>query len=414
MSETKLIAPQITNFIPEVTVVISAILFVILLFLSIYYLINIGNRFIEKNKRISIDLKLVIKIFAVIVTLYILKLILNKYSIVADTLWALIAGVILSFVINSPVTYLEQKNIKRSYGVLIVYLTIVIIFTILIVSVIPKTLEEVINLLKSTPDLINTSGKIIIDYIDNFNNSFGYDSPFSVNGQQIIEKFMQSINENIGTLQNQLVEYMKNAATGVTAVFSMFLRLFLIFIFSFYFTVDKDKFKYAIIRNLPKEHKDDILYVSRRINTALLDFVKGRLLMAVFVGFLTMIYLLILRVDFAIVIGLITTIADIIPYIGPFLGFIPAVLFALMDSPIKAIWVAVLFVLLQWVENNLIAPKLLGDRTGLNPMLILLAIVVGGGVFGVIGMILGVPVLSIILILLDYAKIKYTKKKQLN
>ena len=79
-----------------------------------------------------------------------------------------------------------------------------------------------------------------------------------------------------------------------------------------------------------------------------------------------MIYLLILRVDFAVVIGIITMIADIIPYIGPFMGFVPTVLFAFIVSPFKALWVAILFVLLQWAENNILAPKLIGDKTGLN------------------------------------------------
>ena len=134
--------------------------------------------------------------------------------------------------------------------------------------------------------------------------------------------------------------------------------------------------------------------------------------MAIFVGFATMVYLLVLRVDFAIVIGLITCVADIIPYIGPFLGFLPAVLFAFMDAPIKALWVAILFLLLQWAENNIIAPKLLSDKTGLNPMLILISIIIGGGVFGVFGMILSVPFASILVILIEFFKMKYNEKNK--
>ena len=79
--------------------------------------------------------------------------------------------------------------------------------------------------------------------------------------------------------------------------------------------------------------------------------------------------------DFAIIIGLITCVADIIPFIGPFLGCAPAVLFAFMDSPMKALWVLILFVIVQWVENNILAPKLIGDSTGLNPLVILISII---------------------------------------
>ena len=123
-----------------------------------------------------------------------------------------------------------------------------------------------------------------------------------------------------------------------------------------------------------------------------------------------MIYLLVLGVDFAIVIGMITTVADIIPYIGPFMGFLPAVLFAFMDSPIKAMWVAILFLIVQWAENNVLAPKLLGDKTGLNPIVILISIIIGGGMFGVLGMMLAVPAVSILIILLDFAKMKYNER----
>ena len=134
-------------------------------------------------------------------------------------------------------------------------------------------------------------------------------------------------------------------------------------------------------------------------------------MLALFVGFLTMIYLLILRVDFAIVIGMITCIADIIPYIGPFLGFVPAVLFAFMDAPLKALWVSILFIIIQWAENNILAPKLIGDSTGLNPLAVLISIIIGGGIFGIWGMVVSVPLVSIILILLDFFKLKYNENK---
>ena len=124
-----------------------------------------------------------------------------------------------------------------------------------------------------------------------------------------------------------------------------------------------------------------------------------------------MISLLIVGVDFAVIIGLITCVADIIPYIGPFLGFAPAVLFALIESPIKAVWVGIIFLAIQWAENNIIAPKLLGDKVGLNPLVILLSIIIGGGMFGVLGMILGVPVVSIMMILIEFFKLKYNEKK---
>ena len=106
--------------------------------------------------------------------------------------------------------------------------------------------------------------------------------------------------------------------------------------------------------------------------------------------------------DFAIIIGLITGIADIIPYIGPFLGFLPAVFFAFLHSPSRALWVAIFFLGIQWVENNVLAPKIIGESTGIHPITVLLALVLGGGIFGIWGMILSIPLIAIVKILYNH------------
>ncbi|MBP2025318.1 AI-2E family transporter [Peptoniphilus stercorisuis] len=408
MNPIKNVAPEISSITPKFIVVAAATLSVILLFLVIYYLINIGNRYIEKNKRIGIDLKRVIKVFSGIIVIYILSIIFKKYSIVGDTVWALFVGMILAFAINPLVNRLEQKNIKRQYGVLIVYLSILIVMVILLVIVIPKTIQEISNLLSVIPSMVEKLGTEFSDFSKSISKSFNL--PGSEPNGDLIRKLQTSLESSIDVIQAQAITKLKSVASGMYVVFSKVLRFILVIIFSFYFTVDKEKFKNKVKRNLPEKYKEDILYVSGRINQALLDFVKGRLLMALFVGFATMVYLLVLRVDFAIVIGMITCVADIIPYIGPFMGFLPAVLFAFMDSPMKALWVAILFVVLQWAENNVIAPKLLGDKTGLNPILILISIIIGGGMFGVLGMILAVPTVSVLIILLDFAKMKYNER----
>ncbi|SMB82924.1 Predicted PurR-regulated permease PerM [Peptoniphilus asaccharolyticus DSM 20463] len=409
MQTMKLQDMGVVNLTPEFLVIGTATLILLLLFLTIYYLINIGNVYIESDKRIRVDLKVIINVLLGIIVLYIFRIILRKFGVVADTLWAIFFGAVIAFVINPIVTFLETKNIKRKFGVLIVYVSIILIFGILMVIVIPKTVQEITNLLLRIPvvfEKLGTDFGKILENLSKDNSSTIYQS-FDL--MKIADGFRDSVMKLLNNLQNSVVDNLKNVGSGVGVVFSKLLRIVLMFIFAFYFTVDKDKFKNSIVKNLPRKYKEDILYLSMRINQALLNFVKGRLLLAFFVGFFTMIYLLILRVDFAIVIGIITMIADIIPFVGPFMGFVPAVLFAFIVSPFKALWVAILFVLLQWAENNILAPKLIGDKTGLNPILVLISILIGGGVFGVLGMILSVPVFSIILILVDYFKIKYNE-----
>lgn len=409
------------------------ILSILLIFLAIYYLINIGNRYIEGKKRINIDLSLITKIFLGILIFYLINILFNKFPILGYTLSSVIIAIIFAYIINPIVNYLERKGVKRQFGVIIVYISAILIFGILIVSVIPKTINEVSNLLTSLPGMVDTLirefnnflsnvfAKFNIELPKNFINIYKETNP-KVNGNvetpQIVSNILDSIkgtiNDLIVKVQGSLMGSLSNVISKLYGFLTSAFRLVLIIIFSFYFSVDKERFMMRVKKAIPNKHREDISYLTRNIDIALQQFIRGRMLMAIFVGLLTMVYLLVLRVDFAIIIGLITCVADIIPFIGPFLGCAPAVLFAFMDSPMKALWVLILFVIVQWVENNILAPKLIGDSTGLNPLVILISIIIGGGIFGVWGMVISVPLTSIIFILVDFIKIKYNDRYSSN
>lgn len=407
---------------------------ILLLSLMIYYLINIGNRFIEGDKRIKIDLKLIIKIFIAIVILYLVTIIFEKYTILGYTLWSLIIGIIFAYVIDPIVNFLERKGIKRPFGVIIVYITTLIVFAILLVTVIPKTITEITNLLASLPPMIDSMSrgltkffyKLAEDYNINLPPSFlnmlsgttdgvSKSAKLVTNSQapltNMFNSFSNAITNILDNVQKSALDSLRSVVVKLYGLVTSTLKIVLVLIFSFYFSIGKEKYLKSFKKSIPNKYREDVNYLAVRINTSLQQFIRGRLLLALFVGFLTMIYLLILRVDFAIVIGMITCIADIIPYIGPFLGFVPAVLFAFMDAPLKALWVSILFIIIQWAENNILAPKLIGDSTGLNPLAVLISIIIGGGIFGIWGMVVSVPLVSIILILLDFFKLKYNENK---
>ena len=410
-----------------------AILSILLIFLAIYYLINIGNRYIEGKKRISIDLQLITKIFIGILILYLITIIFNKFSILGYTLSSIIIAIIFAYIIDPIVNFLERKGVKRQFGVIIVYISVFLIFAILIISVIPKTINEISNLLTSLPGMVDTLTKNVNNFLTEIFAKFNIELPENfidvykesnpkvegdVETPQIVSNILNSmtktINDLVAKAQGSLMGSLSGLFSKVYGALTSAFRLVLIIIFSFYFSVDKEKFTLKVKKSIPNKYRDDLAFLANRIDVALQQFIRGRMLMAIFVGILTMIYLLILRVDFAIIIGLITCVADIIPYVGPLLGCVPAVLFALVDSPAKAFWVLVLFLVVQWVENNILAPKLIGDSTGLNPLLILISIIIGGGIFGVWGMVIPVPITSIICILIDFAKLKYNDRYSSN
>ena len=424
---------QISDNAARFMVYALAILSIFLIFLAIYYLVNIGNRYIEGKKRISIDLRLITKIFLGILAIYLINIIFNKFPILGYTLSSVIIAIIFAYIIDPIVNYLERKGVKRQFGVIIVYISVILIFGILIVSVIPKTINEVSNLLASLPAMVDTLIKDVNNFLtevfakfnielpENFIDVYKESNP-KVNGNvetpqivsDILDSMKKAINELIVKMQGSLMGSLSNIVSKLYGFLTSAFRLVLIIIFSFYFSVDKERFILKVKKAMPNKYREDISYLTGNIDTALQQFIRGRMLLAIFVGVLTMLYLLVLRVDFAIIIGLITCVADIIPYIGPFLGCAPAVLFAFMDSPMKALWVLILFVIVQWIENNILAPKLIGDSTGLNPLVILISIIIGGGIFGVWGMVISVPLTSIIFILVDFIKIKYNDRYSSN
>ena len=385
---------------PNFLVVIRGLLLILLIALSVYYLINIGNQYIDKSRRIHLDLRLVGLILLGILALIALRYVFSKFPVLRTALAAFFISVILAYIINPLVNYLETKRIPRRFGVLIVYVGFILALVLLFVVVLPKTIEELRNLFIALPQWLNEWNARILDASDKIEKMTNLDmTRIMSSGQKLVEAYLNS-------LENTFVDKVRSMASGMYAALGRMVSFVLVLILTYYFTVDKNRIKVKLYKAIPSGFRTDILNLASEINAAMMEFVKGKLLLAVIVGLMTMCMLFILGVNFAVAIGLITMIADIIPYIGPFLAFVPAFFFSFMDSWTKALWVSIFFVFLQWAENNLFAPKILGKRTGLHPAVVLMCIFIGGGTFGVMGMILSVPVFSILVIIKNFILMK--------
>lgn len=387
---------------PEFFVNAAWALITLLLLLVIYYLINIGNNFIPEKKRIKISNGKVLSILGVLIVVYFIFYLFRKYTILSDTFFTITLSAILAYVLNPLVVYLESRGMRRVFAVITIYFIILGILFVLAFLVIPSSSKEIRKLVINLPIYFNN----IKDFIDNiysrYNSSLGDLPP-------ILQGVETAVKDNMNRIENVVVSGIKNFIEGLINSFSKIISSILTPILTFYFLVDKDFFKKKIIEYIPIRYRSEVVGLANEIDTSVSKFVRGRLIMAMFVGICTSIFLIIMDVDFAIVIGFITMIADIIPYIGPFLGFLPAVIFAFIASPIKALWVSLFFILIQWAENNILGPKILGDSTGMHPLTVLLTIIAGGAIFGVLGMILSVPLVAIARIFLIFIKEKLNK-----
>lgn len=383
------------NIHSNVLIKFLMLLISILVTIIIYYLIQIGNKHVDEGREIPFNRRIVLPLMISILFIYLLYIFIRKYDVLSDIIFTILISLIFSYLLNPLVNYFEKHNIKRSWGVFIIYGIIVGIILIFSFLVIPKTVKELKRLLSVLPIYFEHISYILnelyIKYYINIDNI-----PSIFNG--IEEILIDSINN----IQNVIMTSISKFVEGIVSTFSKIISLILIPILTFYFIKDNEYFKNKFYLTIPKKHRKKIEDLFCQIDVVLSQFVRGRLLLAIYVGVATTILLLVLKVDFAIIIGIITGIADIIPYFGPFLGFLPAVFFALLDSPIKALWVGILFIGIQWIENNVLAPKIIGESTGIHPITILLALIIGGGMFGVMGMIFSIPIIAVSKILFDF------------
>ncbi|MEJ8751016.1 AI-2E family transporter [Lagierella sp. ICN-221743] len=372
------------------------VLVVFLLSFSIYYLINIGNTKVSLRNRLKFD-QIFIKRTTVIIILILMTLfIFNKYPIVSRTLSTAIISVVVAYLINPLAMKLEDLGLKRSYAILVVYLIVILFFAIIVVFLWPMLVEQLKNLVQSIPQIIR--------YINELGEKVGDKFTDYPAANDFITSGTKSILKSLNKVQDNLIFELGNIGEKVSGLASGIIRVVLIPVFTFYFIMFKEKYFVWIKNQVPPNKYKSTTSLFKEIDRVNSQFVRGRLIMAIAVGVMTTIFLLIMRIDYALIIGIITCVADIIPYIGPALGFVPAVVLALVDNPIKAVIVAVAFVLIQWVENNILAPKILGTTIGLNPLLILTSLILGAGMFGVPGMIFAVPVVATVKVVLGHFK----------
>src|SRR5699024_10457679 len=197
-----------------------------------------------------------------------------------------------------------------------------------------------------------------------------------------------------------LTPLLNKTVTQIISLTSGFANFVLGSIISIYILKDKEIFA-KNIRNLtvavfPKHSAKTLVEVQKDVKIAFSKFFVVKMLDSLIIGILCFIGLLIMRVQYALLISLIVGITNMIPYFGPFIGMIPASILTLFDSPFKALWVFIFIFLLQQFDGLYLGPKILGIQVGLKPFWIITAILIGGGFFGVWGMLFAVPIAAVV------------------
>ena len=214
------------------------------------------------------------------------------------------------------------------------------------------------------------------------------------------ESLRLALDQNILNLQKAIQEMLERVTGVVLGLFSNVFTFLIIPLVVYYVLRDMDNLKRSAVQFCPKKYRNWVIRIGSEMDSTLGAYFRGMLIICFLVGLLTYLGLALVGLDFALIFGFIAGLTNIIPYFGPIIGAIPAVLLGLLDSPALALKILIVYVIVQQLENQLIAPQVLGRSLGLHPLVVIFVLLLGGKLFGLAGLIFAVPFTAIIRILL--------------
>lgn len=296
---------------------------------------------------------------------------------------------------------MKYTKLKRSPSVGIVFLSILILVSIFFNLVMPSVISGSANILKDIPVLIESFNKQL--------TQVNIEDPAL---QDYVMKSISSIQDKLTTAANYIITNVTNFFVGLTSAVMSFIFGTVV---SIYALLDKESFKKLskklTITFVGDEKALRFFAFMDTVNSIFSSFLSGLILEAIIVGILAFIAMSLLGVKYAAIYAIIICLTNVIPYIGPFIGAIPAVGITLLTNPILALWVGIAILIIQQLDANVIGPKIMGSAIGLGPIWIILAISLGGTFGGMVGMIMSIPVAAIMKILLERVFETHYKKQ---
>mgnify|MGYP000722101436 CR=1 FL=1 len=339
-----------------------------------------------QKRKIFVYVSLTVLAAAILLFIYIYRKKIGK--IISPFLMA----VIIAYLINPAVARLEKRKIKKRTAVIFIYLAFTMILAVTIVFIAPEFVNNAKELANTLPEIVSDYQKIFSRFISSIQSSAW--------SADIKNAIFTGIENEAAAIQTYVREFLQKAVEVLIGTASIFVDLLLAMVIAYYFIKDANFFRDTFLSLIPGKWRNGLIATGREINEVISNFIQGQLLTALIIGVLETLGLLVLNVKYSFVLGLIGGIANIIPYFGPFIGAIPAVGLALLDSPMKAVWTALLFIVVQQIDNNFISPKIIEGRVGLHPVTTIIAVLAGGQFFGILGMIFAVPFTAILKIVL--------------
>jgi len=350
-------------------------------------------------------------------------LILNMLSLLFNVISPFILGLAIAFVFNAPMVHIEKalfqskfflkKLPKSSHRILSYLITLILISIVLggfILAVVPSLTKTLIDFINAVPQAISDLETWISQ---------------EVKLQTDVGLWLNSINFDWEVVkanillfaQNSVNEWLNSSLILVSGIFNTFITLTIAFVFSIYVLLSKERLAHQIkliLKAFMSPSKQDTIYkVASQAQEIYSSFVYGQVVEAGIVGVIFFVVLTLLNYPYAILISTIIAFTALIPMVGAMIGMAVGMILIATIDPIQALWFFVVFQVLQQLENNLIYPNVVGKKIGLPAIWVLVAITLGGSLFGVLGIVLSIPTFTLFYVLFrEQVSIRVALKEQ--
>lgn len=331
---------------------------------------------------------------ALLIVLLILLILIafTKVSYLFEPIWQFIGVVslpivlagIFYYLLNPAVDFLEKKGLKRVYGIILLFLIVVGLIVWGVVVIVPKIQEQSMSFANNFPDYMNTVDEKAREILRD---------PIFAQFQTQIENYSDKL---MATLTDFIQNFSKSTISSVgkivSAVANVVVAIMTFPFILFFLLKDGRRLAPYMVRILPNHWRKPTLTVIDEMNEQVSSYIRGQLTVALAVAILFIIGFSIIGLDYAVALGIVAGVLNMIPYLGSFLAMIPAIFLGIVAGPVMLIKVIVVFVIEQTIEGRVVSPLVLGSQLSIHPVTILLVLLTSGKLFGLLGVVFGIPI----------------------
>lgn len=303
---------------------------------------------------------------------------------------------VLSYLLAPPVEFFSRFGLRRYAAILLVYTLLAMGVAAVVLYLAPLLFRESFEVVRRVPGWAMSAQNAWSYWLTVFHEA---PVPAALRGL---------MNQTATHLQHALFGVLKGMMGTAFGLVPGVLSLLIAPILAFYVLKDLDRIRLRFWALLPIDWHPAAYKMGLDVDRVLNGFIRGQLLVALTVGILSAAWMAVLHIPFALLVGFLSAVTDIIPYVGPIVGALPAIALALTISPLQAVWVVLGFLTIHQLEGAVIGPKVMGDSVGLHPLMVIFAILAGGELAGVTGLLLAVPATAVLKVVFGHLYQRFT------